>query len=103
MLPPKLDHMDNQLTGHENQPLQVLSCYVAQLTWQGKTSAQNLYVQSLTIPLLGFPVLQAVTATQEQKGCMQVLCAMEKRYDWQHGKQGFNMNKSGEKRKAQKT
>ncbi|XP_037528497.1 uncharacterized protein K02A2.6-like [Rhipicephalus sanguineus] len=60
-LPSKLDRVDNQLTGPGNQPLRVLGSYTAQLIWRGKTSAQRLYViQSLTVPLLGFPALQAL-------------------------------------------
>nr|XP_050038398.1 uncharacterized protein K02A2.6-like [Dermacentor andersoni] len=60
-LPAKLDQVDTLLTGPGGQPLRVLGSYVARLQWQGKTSCQRLYViQSLTVPLLGLPALQAL-------------------------------------------
>nr|XP_050025120.1 uncharacterized protein K02A2.6-like [Dermacentor andersoni] len=60
-LPAKLDKVDTLLTGPGGQPLRVLGSYVARLQWQGKTSCQRLYViQSLTVPLLGLPALQAL-------------------------------------------
>lgn len=59
-VPPKLDKLTNSLlTGRGGHALRVLGSYVAELIWQGKRSAQRLYViQSLSIPLLGFPALQ---------------------------------------------
>nr|XP_050038472.1 uncharacterized protein K02A2.6-like [Dermacentor andersoni] len=60
-LPDKLDQVDTLLTGPGGQPLRVLGSYVARLQWQGKTSCQRLYeIQSLTVPLLGLPALQAL-------------------------------------------
>ncbi|XP_070385024.1 uncharacterized protein [Dermacentor albipictus] len=60
-LPAKLDQVDTLLTGPVGQPLRVLGSYVARLQWQGKASCQRLYViQSLTVPLLGLPALQAL-------------------------------------------
>ncbi|XP_037515497.1 uncharacterized protein K02A2.6-like [Rhipicephalus sanguineus] len=60
-LPAKLDKVDSLLTGPGGQPLRVLGSYLARLRWQGKTSCQRLYViQSLTVPLLGLPALQAL-------------------------------------------
>ncbi|XP_075556585.1 uncharacterized protein LOC142588643 [Dermacentor variabilis] len=60
-LPAKLDQVDTLLTGPGGQPLRVLGSYVARLQWQGKASCQRLYViQSLTVPLLGLPALQAL-------------------------------------------
>ncbi|XP_070378209.1 uncharacterized protein [Dermacentor albipictus] len=60
-LPATLDLVDALLTGPGGQPLRVLVSYMARLQWQGKTSRQRLYViQSLTVPLLGLPALQAL-------------------------------------------
>ncbi|XP_075530161.1 uncharacterized protein LOC142563495 [Dermacentor variabilis] len=60
-LPATLDQVDTLLTGPGGQPLRVLGSYMARLQWQGKTSCQRLYViQSLTVPLLGPPALQAL-------------------------------------------
>ncbi|XP_075526568.1 uncharacterized protein LOC142558304 [Dermacentor variabilis] len=60
-LPATLDQVDTLLTGPGGQPLRVLGSYMARLQWQGKTSCQRLYViQSLTVPLLGLPALQAL-------------------------------------------
>nr|XP_050038416.2 uncharacterized protein LOC126535656 [Dermacentor andersoni] len=64
-LPAKLDQVDTLLTGPGGQPLRVLGSYVARLRWHGKTSCQRLYViQSLTVPLLGLPALQALQAVR---------------------------------------
>ncbi|XP_075740610.1 uncharacterized protein LOC119165085 [Rhipicephalus microplus] len=60
-LPAKLDPVNSLLTGPGSQPLRVLGSYMARLRWHGKMSSQRLYViQSLTVPLLGLPALQAL-------------------------------------------
>nr|XP_037270156.1 uncharacterized protein LOC119161741 [Rhipicephalus microplus] len=60
-LPAKLDPVNSLLTGPGGQPLRVLGSYMARLRWHGKMSSQRLYViQSLTVPLLGLPALQAL-------------------------------------------
>lgn len=57
----KLDPANTLLTGPGGQPLRVLGSYVATLQWHGKMSSQRLYgIQSLTVPLLGLPALQAL-------------------------------------------
>nr|XP_037289031.1 uncharacterized protein LOC119181893 [Rhipicephalus microplus] len=60
-LPAKLDPVNSLLTGPGGQPPRVLGSYMARLPWHGKMSSQRLYViQSLTVPLLGLPALQAL-------------------------------------------
>nr|XP_037273535.1 uncharacterized protein LOC119165467 [Rhipicephalus microplus] len=60
-LPAKLDPVNSLLTGPGGQPLRVLGSYMARLRWHGKMSSQRFYViQSLTVPLLGLPALQAL-------------------------------------------
>nr|XP_037273151.1 uncharacterized protein LOC119165061 [Rhipicephalus microplus] len=60
-LPAKLDPDNSLLTGPGGQPLRVLGSYMARLWWHGKMSSRRLYViQSLTVPLLGLPALQAL-------------------------------------------
>lgn len=60
-VPAKLDKVESLLTGPGGQPLRVLGSYLARLQWQGKTSSQRLYViDSLSVPLLGLPAIQAL-------------------------------------------
>lgn len=60
-LPHHLDKVDDLLTAPGDQSLKVIGYFMATLLWRGKTGHQRLYViKSLSMPLLGFPAIQAL-------------------------------------------
>ena len=60
-LPPSLDRVDNIFSGPGEQPLNFLGSFMAALLRRGKATRQRLHVvKSLTVPLFGFPAIQAL-------------------------------------------
>lgn len=60
-IPAHLQRPDGELTGPGGHPLEVLGTFMASLSWKDKCVKQELYVvRSQTVPLLGFPAIQAL-------------------------------------------
>lgn len=60
-IPAHLQQPGGELTGPGGHPLEVLGTFTASLLWKVKCVTQEFYVvRSQTVPLLGFPAIQAL-------------------------------------------